>query len=136
LLLLALGPGTLSGLVGWASAGAASSASRPLHASAESDGLRLTVTATRSQAPATERFTIRAFDAHVRGALGYDVAFGDGTHAGVAVPQFCLSGKGVARHARWHVSHRYAPGTYRVAVTVRANCTKALVTARLTVRRS
>ncbi len=126
-----------SGLVGdagWGLAGAGAAAAPPVHAVGESDGLRVVVTAVGSGTSATLHFTVTATVAHARGALGYDVAFGDGTTTSTPVPQFCVAGSGVPAHALWHLAHHYAAGTYHVSVTARVNCTKATATARLTVR--
>ena len=124
----------LVGVSGWGSAGAADAPPHPLRAVAESDGVRVVVTAVGSGTAATVHFTVSAAVAHARGALGYDVAFGDGTSTGNPVPQFCVAGNGIPRHAVWHLAHRYAAGSYHVTVTVRVNCTRAAATARLTVR--
>jgi hypothetical protein len=91
------------------------------------------VAATGSGTSSTLHFTIHATDAHAHGALGYDVAFGDGKTAANAVPQFCVAG-GIPQHDLWQLAHHYAAGTYHVTVTVRVNCTRAAATARLTVR--
>jgi hypothetical protein len=118
----------------WGFAGAADAPPHPLRALAESDGVRVVVTAVGSGASATLHFTVSATVAHARGALGYDVAFGDGTTTSNPVPQFCVAGNGIRQHAVWHLAHHYAAGSYRVSITVRVNCTRAAATARLTVR--
>lgn len=130
----AAGVAGLVGVAGWGTAGASDAPPRPVRAVVENDGLRVTVTATGSGTSATLRFTVSAIDAHAHGALGYDVAFGDGTSTSNAVPQFCVAGSGISQHDIWHLTHHYAVGTYHVTVTVRVNCTKAVATARLTVR--
>ncbi len=100
----------------------------------ESDGLRVTVTAAGSGTSTTLRFTLTATDGHAHGALGYDVVFGDGKSTSNPVPQFCVAGTGISQHDVWHLAHRYAAGTYHATFTVRANCTRAVTRARLTVR--
>ncbi len=119
-------------LPGW-NAAAAAAPPKPVVAVAKDGALRVTVTATGSGTSAVVHYAVTATDADARGALGYDVEFGDGTGTSDAVPQFCTA-TGTARHALWHLAHRYAAGTYRVAVSVRANCSAAAATARLTVR--
>jgi hypothetical protein len=98
-------------------------------------GLVVHVTARTSTPTGTALVVVRADAAHAPGALGYDVRFGDGTVAHSVVPQFCVAGPGSRRQATWHLTHRYAhPGTYHLAVTVHANCSPTVATARLALR--
>ncbi len=129
-----LAAGGFGASVGGRTAGASDAPPHAVRAVARTDGLSVVVTATGSGTTTVVRFAVEAADAHARGALGYDVAFGDGTSTSDEIPQFCTSGSGVSRHELWHLAHRYAVGTYRVTVTVRSNCSRVAATARLTVR--
>lgn len=80
-------------------------------------------------------FRVQATIGRAHGALSYDFAYGDGVTTSPATPQFCLSGAGTPLKATWRLRHRYEkPGSYHVAVTVRAGCTSGQVTATTVVR--
>lgn len=110
-------------------------ASTPPHvvrAAAVSGGLVVSVRATESATSGTVRVVVVATAAHARGAIGYDISYGDGTSARDVLPQFCLAGHGGTRHARWRFTHHYAPGTYEMTVTMHVTCAPGHVTTRLT----
>ena len=80
----------------------------------------------------TVKFTLTATETQARGALGYRVAYGDGSTEQNAVPQFCLAGSGTPQTSSWQLAHTYAnPGSFNVSVTVTANCTPDHATAAL-----
>jgi len=110
--------------------------SPPVAATAASGALAVTVAGPAGAvAPGdTLMLTVSARDAQARGALAYRVAYGDATTDQNAVPQFCLAGPGAPQTASWRLTHRYATGgSFRVSVTVTANCTPDHVTAELSI---
>ena len=111
---------------------AAPSAPPSATSSATSGGLEVTLTATPSRvAPgAPVQFSLSAREAQARGALGYQISYGDGTSDQIAVPLVCLGGAGSVRAQAWPLTHRYAgAGVFRVSATVTATCTSDHATA-------
>lgn len=99
-------------------------------------GLAVQVSASPSPATTagTVRLRVKAGMEHARGALSYDLSYGDGTTGSNVTPDVCLGGSGSPRRVTWRLRHRYrAAGTYHVAVTVGAACSPYRVTARVTV---
>ena len=79
--------------------------------------------------------TVTVSDAAARGALFYDISFGDGTSAAAFAPQYCRPLPRAA-HQTWHLEHRYTTaGAFRLEVKVSAVCTpgNAAVSVRLRV---
>lgn len=95
----------------------------------------LYVSPARATTRVTAVFRVQATIGRAHGALSYDFAYGDGVTTSPATPQFCLGGSGAPLKATWRLRHRYQrPGSYHVAVTVRAGCTSGQVTATTVVR--
>jgi len=114
----------------------AASASSTSSSSSSSGGLTVTLTATPSSTtPGTAvAFSLKAYESHAIGALGYRIAYGDGATDQNPVPQFCRAGPGQPASQTWQLSHAYAkPGTYTVTATVTANCTTDRGSATVTV---
>ena len=108
-----------------------STASAP-RARANADGMSvaLYVTPGRATTEVTVGYRVQAAIGRAHGALSYDFVYGDGVTTSPATPQFCLGGSGAPLKATWRLRHRYErPGSYHVAVTVRAACTSGQVTA-------
>lgn len=105
-------------------------------ARSRANGLAVQVSASPSLATTadTVRLWVEAAMEHARGALSYDLSYGDGTTGGNVTPDVCVGGSGSPRRVTWRLRHRYrAAGTYHVAVTVGAVCSSYRVTARLTI---
>lgn len=84
----------------------------------------LTVTPTRSKMGSPVEFNATAYERHAQGAIGYRLAYGDGSATPPSVlPQFCLATPRLA-HKTWLLSHRYRlPGKYTISLSVDVNCT-------------
>lgn len=80
------------------------------------------------------QISVRGSDTQARGALHYDISYGDGTSSRELSPQFCSAlPRSVQR--TWSFSHRYADeGTYRIRVTVGAICSSGTATASVEVK--
>lgn len=90
----------------------------------------LYVSPSRATPAVAVEYRVQAEAERAHGALSYDFAYGDGATSSPVTPQFCLGGTGAPLRATWRLHHRYEkPGTYHVAVTVRAVCTPGRVTA-------
>jgi hypothetical protein len=139
--LLAIGwtvrPASASGAVGSSQKGAGGpQISSTTRARSSTDGISVQVFG--SPLPATTavavRFRVQAEVQHAHGALSYDLSYGDGTTSSNVTPDICLGGAGSTRKMTWGLRHRYGkPGTYHLAVTVRAVCSPGRVTARMTI---
>lgn len=101
-----------------------------------SGGLTVTLMATpkRSKVGSSVEFNATAYERHARGAIGYQLLYGDGATTPPSVlPQFCLV-KPRPAHKTWRLSHRYtSPGKYTVSLSVDVNCTRDHATASVTV---
>ena len=127
-----------------AACGSASGPSRaqntpgPTHqAMARSGGLSITLTVApvRGAGGRAVDVTAEAQESHAPGSLTYQVGYGDGGQAQNAAPLLCQSGPSGPAHAMWRLSHRYArSGTYRVSLTVHADCTPDAAQAAVTVQ--
>jgi|GEM_PF-3400736 len=129
---------TVASVSGSAGSVGAARPERAVAAATGTDGVTVRVVAVpKSPKPGTAvRFSVEGRAPHARGALGYEVSYGDGSAARRATPQFCLSAPHGAR-GRWTLSHRYRRrGRFTVDVTVRAGCSAgaASVELRLSVR--
>jgi PKD domain-containing protein len=95
-------------------------------ATVRSPGLAITLAAApvRFKAGSPVVFSASAYERDARGAVGYQLIYGDGTSAPQsAVPLFCLAGRGRPVHERWRFAHRYrTPGRFTAALTVHVNC--------------
>ncbi|MGD0810626.1 MAG: hypothetical protein ABSA91_13110 [Acidimicrobiales bacterium] len=90
----------------------------------------LTVRPWRAERGAAVQVSLSVSDSHATGALGYLLAFGDGSSAAPALPMYCLAGPGRAAHQTWQLSHRYVrAGHYKVMASGFANCGPGRVTA-------
>ena len=90
----------------------------------------LTATPSRVAPGAVVQFSLSAREAQARGALGYQISYGDGSSDQIAVPLVCLGGAGSVRAQAWPLTHRYAgAGVFRVSATVTATCTSDHATA-------
>lgn len=93
----------------------------------------LSASPTSPKVHARVRFTVRVSDTEAHGALGYRIAYGDGTSGTIALPQYCTAGSRAASRT-WHLEHRYAKkGSYRVRVTGSAVCTAGSASAHVTI---
>jgi hypothetical protein len=107
----------------------ASSAPRA-RASADGMSVALYVSPATATTGVTVGYRVQAEIGRAHGALSYDFVYGDGATASPVTPQFCLGGSGAPLKATWRLHHHYQnPGSYHVAVTVRAGCTSGQVTA-------
>jgi hypothetical protein len=92
--------------------------------------ITLTVKPWRVDRGAAVQFNLSVTDSHATGALGYMLAFGDGSSAAPALPMYCLAGPGRPAHQSWQLSHRYVKsGHYKVMASGFANCGSGRVTA-------
>jgi hypothetical protein len=105
-------------------------------ASAASGGLTVTLTASPARGAPGQRvaFVVSAYEAQAHGALGYHLAYGDGTSDQIAVPLYCLGGSGSPQAQTWRLTHGYSTaGSYTASVTVTANCTPDHATTQVTI---
>ncbi len=86
--------------------------------------VRLTVEPSHGRTAAVLGFSVSVTVRAPRGALAYQLAFGDGAVSAPAVPLVCLRTARPTGTRTWLVHHRYLHrGTYRVVVTAWAECT-------------
>lgn len=112
-------------------------ATRSAKAIGGSGGTTVDVTATpqRQRPGVIVRFVVQVRVARPRGALSYQLQFGDGTSSSQGpVPLICRRTPGRAATQSWTLVHRYDhPGAYRVVVSGWAVCTSGRATASLEV---
>jgi hypothetical protein len=78
--------------------------------------------------------TLQATEAHAPGALGYQLAYGDGSQASNVTNTLCTAGPGAPASQTWTLTHQYAAaGSYTITATVTVNCSPDKATASVTV---
>jgi hypothetical protein len=108
--------------------------SRPPSQASSKLNLSLTAYPVRVTAGSQVLFTLTMKDKHAVGALGYEVAFGDGASRTIAVPQYCLLPPGIPAKTTWRFVHRYSkPGSYRATAHGYVNCTSTHATQATTI---
>jgi hypothetical protein len=98
--------------------------------------LTIVLTADPSRGPVSTpvSFTLKASDSSARGALGYQVTYGDGGMDSNVTPALCTAGPGQPESQTWSLTHQYATATsFTVVATVTVNCSPDKASATLTV---